>query len=107
MDRLLELQPIEAPNRGLRLIGEVDLSTAPYLSDALAELNGDGDVTLDLSEMTFIDSSGLVVIVAYARSLDGPKVVLTNASDATRRILELTNLDDHPSLVLGSDGDGG
>jgi anti-sigma B factor antagonist len=107
MDRLLELQPMETPKRGLRLIGEVDLSTAPYLSDALAELNGDGDVTLDLSEMTFIDSSGLVVIVAFARSLEGSKVVLTNASEATRRTLQLTNLDDHPSLVVGSNGDGG
>jgi anti-anti-sigma factor len=62
----------EAPdvNGRVRLIavGELDLATAPLLTAALAEPRAaDAPVVLDLAGITFMDSSGLKVLVAAAR----------------------------------------
>jgi anti-anti-sigma factor len=49
----------------VRPSGELDLATAPLLAGALTELssNGHGKVVLDLAGLTFVDSSGMRVIV--------------------------------------------
>src|ERR1700682_646404 len=51
--------------------GELDLHTAPRLSDALTEGESPGVklVTVDLAGVTFIDSTGLRVLVACSRRL--------------------------------------
>ena len=55
----------------IRVIGELDLSTAPRLREMLVELAGNGtvDVTLDLAEMSFIDSTGVSVLVSGFKRL--------------------------------------
>ena len=54
--------------RCLRLIGELDLSTAPILHERIADQLGDGHaVTLDLTGVPFVDSSGLRVLILAAR----------------------------------------
>lgn len=88
---------------GLRVAGELDLSTAPQLNEALGAIAEDGAVTLDLSELTFIDSSGLHAIVAYARAANGNgPVVLDGVSSAMLRIFEITDLTQHPELEIRS-----
>lgn len=55
----------------LRARGEVDIMTAPKLAaniDALLR-TGHGDVTIDLTETTFLDSAGLHVLLNAARRL--------------------------------------
>ena len=49
----------------LSLLGELDMSTVPQLSDRVREQlsNGPGDVTLDLGELSFMDSSGLRLLI--------------------------------------------
>ena len=49
----------------IRPVGELDLATAPMLAGPLTELssNGHGKVVLDLAGLTFVDSSGMRVIV--------------------------------------------
>jgi anti-anti-sigma factor len=48
---------------GLRLLGELDLASAPALQEALRRLPA--EVTLDLSELTFADSVGLQTILEH------------------------------------------
>ena len=62
---VLTLVPLESPLTGFRLIGELDISTALGLKAALDGLP-QGSVTLDLAELTFIDSSGLHAIMRFA-----------------------------------------
>jgi anti-anti-sigma factor len=86
---------------GLRLDGELDLATAPLLTQALLDLEAEREVHLDLATLTFLDSSGLHVIVKLARSQDGDRsVVLLNPSDAVRRCLEITGIDKHPAVDI-------
>lgn len=93
-----------APGRNgsqLALVGELDSATVPELVDALSTLNGERDVKLDLAGLTFIDSSGLHAIVAYARSRepDGT-VTLCDVSRDIVRIFEITHLTELRSLRI-------
>ena len=102
MEKILSLVPLEKPLRGLRLVGELDISSARDLTDALTTLSGDGDLTLDLSELEFIDSSGLHAILQYAGSLNGrgDHLTLANPSAMTKRVFEIAELANHPNIVI-------
>jgi anti-sigma B factor antagonist len=96
---VLELSPL-ADGVGLKLIGEVDLATAPQLRDALAELST-SEIVLDLSELTFMDSSGLGVLLTFAgtRNGNGP-VVLLDPPPSIERVLAIAELERHPNIQL-------
>jgi stage II sporulation protein AA (anti-sigma F factor antagonist) len=77
----------------VRLIGEVDMATAPTLQRYL-EIVPTATV-LDLRDVTFIDSSGLSVLVRAHR--DRPKtepLTLRSPTSAVCRVLEITGLID-------------
>lgn len=76
--------------------GEIDRSTAPALSDALrrATFAGSGPVTLDLREVTFMDSSGISVLLNALRRLTrrGRRLSLVCARGELLRLFQLTGL---------------
>ena len=90
---------------GLRLDGEVDAHTAPQLDAALTPLLGEGrTVELHLAAVSFMDSSGLRVVLTStdtARS-GGGDVVLVEPSDLVRRLLSVSGLTGH--LTIASAG---
>jgi anti-anti-sigma factor len=97
---VLEISPLPGVP-GMRLAGELDLATAPLLTEALLDLASERDVHLDLALLTFLDSSGLHAITALARSQDGDRsVVLLNPSAAVRRSLEIAGIDQHPAVEI-------
>jgi anti-anti-sigma factor len=49
--------------------GEVDIASAPTLAETLVQF-GDGDVIVDLSDVTFIDASGKRAILAAQRHVE-------------------------------------
>jgi anti-sigma B factor antagonist len=77
----------------LRISGEVDISTAPQLRERLRQLDS-RSVVVDLSAMTFIDSTGLGVLVGAFKRLreGGGDLVLRAPTRSTRKVLELTGL---------------
>jgi stage II sporulation protein AA (anti-sigma F factor antagonist) len=89
----LEVERLES-GRGFRIAGELDLGTVSKLRDALTPFVGDGEVTLDLSELTFIDSTGIHALLDVARSQDGKKLILESPTEPVRRVLEILELDD-------------
>jgi anti-sigma B factor antagonist len=76
--------------------GELDLVSAPELGEALnRELLGGNDVLLDLSEMDFIDSTGLHAIVESVRTAKavGRKLKLSaDLPQHARRLMEIVGL---------------
>ena len=60
---------ISRPNggTGLKIVGELDVATAPRLTEALRDLQ-EGEVVLDLSELTFLDSCGTRALLELART---------------------------------------
>ena len=80
----------------VEVIGELDLDTAPRLGEALVDLAGQGrvHVTLDLTGMTFIDSTGLSVFVSGLKRLreTGGALALRSPSTTAMKVLEITGL---------------
>ena len=96
-----QVLPLEGGS-GLRLVGELDLATAPILEEALRSVEQViGSVTLDLSGLTFMDSSGIHVIVGFARSgaCTGP-VILDGPTNMVARALEMVGIDQVPGVEV-------
>ncbi len=82
---------------GLRVTvrGELDLSTAERLEDALraAEARADGRLTLDYSGLEFIDSTGLQVLLDadHRAAAAGRRLVVVLGTGEARRVAELAD----------------
>jgi anti-sigma B factor antagonist len=78
----------------LALSGELDIATAPDLEEAVEGLreNGGGAIVLDLSELTFMDSTGLQAILAAERLCEGRgyDFWVTGVNGPVRRLFDLT-----------------
>jgi anti-sigma B factor antagonist len=76
----------------LHVAGEIDLSTAPVLREAVRSAVGDheGEVVFDLAEVTFMDSSGLSVFLEFASR--GTSFRIDHASQTVRRVVETTGV---------------
>jgi anti-anti-sigma factor len=83
--------------------GEVDLLTAPNLESSLEGVlkSGGAQVTLDLTDVTFIDSCGLVVLISLAhRSQEnGDWLRIRCGSAPVRRVIENCGADGRIPLV--------
>ncbi|HEX3391885.1 MAG TPA: STAS domain-containing protein [Solirubrobacteraceae bacterium] len=80
------------------LRGELDLASVGALQERLTavEQGEPPRIVLDLSELSFIDSSGLrVLLLAHGRAREGGReLVLTQGSDAVQRVFEMTGTRD-------------
>lgn len=96
--------------------GELDLATVPQLSAAIAEQHDAGLLVLDLTAVTFMDSTGVRVVIQADRSCTraGSRLVVLAGDGPVRRVLGLCKLDgrlvlatEHPSAaaqpVAGTD----
>ena len=80
--------------------GELDAHSAPSLEELATGLRSDGYVhfTLDLSQTTFIDSSGLRSLIELQNRLKengGGALVLQAPADPVTRLLRITGLGEH------------
>jgi stage II sporulation protein AA (anti-sigma F factor antagonist) len=83
--------------------GEVDMSTSPRLLDAV---NAVSEVVrlviIDLTQVTFLDSSGLNTLVRAQRQLAPRGIALRIVSPSdrvVRRVFEIAHLEDELTLV--------
>ncbi len=81
----IDRSPAEAPI--LKLHGELDLVTAPFLREELGRL--EGAAVLDLSEVEFLDSTGLVLLMQEAPK-GGDVVLARHLSGPVARLFEVT-----------------
>lgn len=93
--------------RTLLLAGELDIASAPKLHRTIAEIcEGDGEpcaITLDLSRLMFIDSTGLAEIILTSQlcERDGHEFALIRGPRAVQRLFELTGLLDALPFLPG------
>jgi anti-sigma B factor antagonist len=95
-----ELSISVAQNSGeavVTLAGEIDMLTAPQLSEAVAEVLADEPprrIRIDMGAVTFCDSQGLGTLVVLSRKAATAQsvLVLTNVADFLLRVLDITGL---------------
>lgn len=79
------------------LAGEVDVSTVGSVYEELARLAGEGvcHVALNLAEVTFMDSTGLALLVSEHKRSEamGGELIVFSPSQQVRRLFEVTGMD--------------
>ncbi len=86
---------------GIRVAGEIDYHAEEPLALALAEaLRMDGDITINLADLTFIDVSSMRMIVNLARSLPPPRRVILRCPPAIIGKFTLLGADSIGSIRL-------
>ena len=78
------------------LTGEIDISTSGRVREALIAVSSSGEnkVVVDMSHVTFMDSTGLAALVGPLkrfRSMNG-EIVLRSPARGVRKVLEITGL---------------
>ena len=81
--------------RWVRLVGELDLYSVPIANGVLERKCAVGsDLFLELSQLDFIDSSGVQSLITAFLSLKskGARLVLQSPTEPIRRVLDLLGL---------------
>ena len=102
MGELLSLK-VEVGSAGttVRAAGEIDLQTAPSLRECLAAQVG--DVVVDLTEVSFVDSQAIGLLIAehFRRVATGHQLVISGSPPMALRSFKITGVDQ----VLNLNGD--
>lgn len=81
----------------LKLAGKLNMVSAPHLRQAVqsAVIAGNNRVSIDLTQVDFIDSSGLGALINGLKSArqSGGDLRIASPSEQVRLVLELTNID--------------
>ncbi|MFJ7934981.1 STAS domain-containing protein [Sporosarcina sp. NPDC096371] len=103
--RLLEGNSVQC----FKVVGEIDAFTAPKLRESLApaEKLKDMQAELDLSEVEYVDSTGLGVFVGFYKAVkaNGGHVKITGANQRLKRLFEITGLSEVMDIEMGEGGD--
>jgi anti-sigma B factor antagonist len=89
----------------LRLSGELDLSNVTAVERVLQSALADGSsrIVIDLTDLSFIDSTGIALLVTTtaAGNGDGRIAVVPSQAAAVNRVLELTGVAEQLRYVDG------
>ena len=103
----MEILEIETEARDglvrIALRGELDLSSVSKVEDELkrVEANAPGVLVLDLSRLSFLDSTGLRCLVTADQRArdDGRRLVLVRGPDQVQRVFAITRLEERLEMV--------
>jgi len=92
---------VRADSEGvLWLAGEFDLAAIDDFEAAVgAVTDAQRELVLDLSELTFLDSTGLRAFLVVAARISGG-VVLRRPTRTVRRVLDLVRIDGHRGIRI-------
>jgi anti-anti-sigma factor len=86
----------------LWLSGEFDLAEMErFLRTATAQVDGRREVVLDLSELTFLDSSGIRAILRFADFVCAKGLFLRDPSESVETVLTITGVDGLTGVTVG------
>jgi anti-anti-sigma factor len=86
----------------LELSGELDLASAPLVEEQLSTIEQGRIIVLDLRRLTFMDSTGVALIVRAGRRAHERRgrLVVVRGPRQVQRILMLTRVDEHLEVVI-------
>jgi anti-anti-sigma factor len=87
----------EGATATIAILGELDISTTPELTDAITSLEpGYETLVVDLSRCTFFASSGISILLeqSHRAKENGFELVVIKAPPEVQRMFDLAGLDD-------------
>ncbi|PYZ92121.1 anti-anti-sigma factor [Salipaludibacillus keqinensis] len=95
----LDIQVTEGEHGNVAyLSGEVDVYTATKLKETLNPIaeQKNSDLVVDLSEVNYIDSTGLGIFIGVLKATEksGSTLKLTGLNDRVKRLFEITGLNE-------------
>lgn len=96
MDLTVTLESQDEQRTVVRCAGALDFSSRDALADATGPLVGPGEFVVDLTDVSFVDSTGIGALVTLSQSLEdvGGRLVVRDPSRPVQRILEVSGLSD-------------
>jgi anti-anti-sigma factor len=81
-------------SRTFFLSGELDMATVPIMNIAIVDaVAGGGPISIDLTDITFLDSTGFGAILKAATDLPAGCIVLHGVHDGVSRVTGLMGVD--------------
>lgn len=87
------------------LDGEIDMSNVDELVRSVAAAVDTRTVRLDMSRVTFIDSTGIRGLIRIAKLLEGGEIVLVSPHPRVLKVLRLVRLDETPTFRIVEDAE--
>jgi anti-anti-sigma factor len=84
----------------LHVAGEIDMSCSEALRKQLDEALRAGALTLDMTGVEFMDSSGIREVLRASAQLNGAGPIRIAPSPQVARVFEITGLDHVPAIEL-------
>jgi anti-anti-sigma factor len=90
----MQTVPTEFRNPVVALSGEIDMANAVGIAHSVKPLiEAGGPIVIDLSRVTFMDSTGVQALIAVADALgDRGCLILHGVNGPTRKVIEMTQL---------------
>lgn len=87
---MLEIKQTKVDNDlTLALVGRLDTNTAPQLEALKADFDGIANLTLDLTDLEYLSSAGLRVILQFQK-MKTFKLVVKNVKEDIMEVFEMT-----------------
>lgn len=86
------IKELDGEKLDVKLIGRLDTNTAPELADSLKnDLNNVKELTFDFSELIYISSAGLRVILSTQKTMNKQGTMkITNVQDIVMEVFNAT-----------------
>jgi anti-sigma B factor antagonist len=85
----------------LRLSGELDMAAVEdFLTAAGSAVDGQREVIVDLSQLRFIDSSGIRALIRFAHEVGDRGLVLRHPRPNVEKVLRLVDVDGRDSIRI-------
>jgi anti-sigma B factor antagonist len=101
---MLDTVAVRTGNPVIAFSGEIDMSTVEAMSSGLQPLTeAGGPLTVDLSKVSFMDSSGIHALFMAAAALgDRGCIILHGVDGSVDKVLRITGADSVPNIhVVG------
>ncbi len=91
------LKELEGQNTRVVISGEIDIYTSQIFKNELNEVinSSAGDIFIDCKELTYIDSTGLGILVGALKEIrkDNYDIYICNLKDNIKKLFIITGLD--------------
>jgi anti-anti-sigma factor len=86
----------------LYVAGELDMASANrLLDDTLQRVDGERNLVLDLSELSFVDSTGVRTFLRLAKSVEPRSLVLRNPQGSVAHLFDVVRIESFGIQIEG------